>query len=107
MRSRFVLVRPTRAYWEIGGAGGPAGGTGGGAEAVTAGAAGGGADGTAGGSGGPPGTGAVAGGTGSARNTVVSPLPDSLGATILADSGLASPDGLESWALPSSPFAVS
>ena len=98
-----------KTYWEIGGAGGPAGaaGAGGGTEAVTAG---GGPDSALGveapaaGSGVPLETAAgaveepcgagVTGGTGSARSAVVSPLPVGFGASILAASDLPSPGSL-------------
>src|SRR6266849_5192607 len=109
------------AYWEIGGAGGPAGATAGsgGAEAVTAGGAGGaaGADGAGAGSGVPLETAAdtagesdgagVTGGTGSARSAGVSPVPVSFGGSILAASDLPSPGGLVLSGLLSSPLAVS
>src|SRR5450432_1552050 len=98
-----------KTYWEIGGAGGPAGaaGAGGGTEAVTAGD---GPDNALGveapvaGSGVPLETAAgvveepcgagVTGGTGSARSAVVSPLPAGFGASNRAASDLLSPGSL-------------
>jgi hypothetical protein len=96
-----------RTYWEIGGAGGPAGaiGGGGGTEAVTAGGASctGGAGGSGTGSGMPLETAAdtagaaggagVTGGTGSARSAGLSPLRVSCGASVLT-SDVPSPGGL-------------
>src|SRR5665213_3826353 len=96
-------MRRLTDYWEIGGAGGPAG-AGGGAEAVAAGGAGccaeGGADGVAAGSGVPPETAAetvgeaggagVTGGTGSGRSVEVAPPPESFAGSTLADSLLVS-----------------
>src|ERR1700730_7842173 len=125
----LIFLPLQKAYFEIGGTGGPAGvtgagvGSGGGAEAVTAAGAGCGADGggaAAAGSGDPLETAAdfareaggagVTGGTGSARSTGVSPLPVSLGASILFGvSTLAAsdfPSDLPS-GFPSSSLAVS
>jgi hypothetical protein len=121
-----------KTYWEIGGAGGPAGaaGAGGGTEAVTAG---GGPDSalgveapvagsdipleTAAGAVEEPCGAGVTGGTGSVRNAVVSPLPVGFGASNLAASDLPSPGSLSLsylavslWGLSSlagSPFAGS
>src|SRR6266404_3189783 len=125
VRPGFVILagafRPIlhKNYWEMGGAGGPAGaiGGGGGTEAVTAGAAGctagaGGSDAdsgmpleTAADTAGAAGAG-VTGGTGSGRSTGLSPLPVSFGASILA-SEVPSPDGLAPWVLSPSTLAVS
>src|SRR6266404_5112188 len=118
VRPGFVILagafRPIlhKNYWEMGGAGGPAGaiGGGGGTEAVTAGA--GGSDAgsgmpleTAADTAGAAGAG-VTGGTGSGRSTGLSPLPVSFGAPILA-SEVPSPDGLAPSVLSPSTLAVS
>ena len=125
VRPGFVILagafRPIlhKTYWEMGGAGGPAGaiGGGGGTEAVTAGAAGctagaGGSDAdsgvpleTAADTAGAAGAG-VTGGTGSGRNTGLSLLPVSFGVSILA-SEVPPPDGLAPSVLAPSVLAVS
>jgi hypothetical protein len=105
----LLILVFAKAYWEIGGAGGPTGAAGarGGIEAVNAA---GGPDGppdveapaedssvppeTAGGTVDEPCGAGVTGGTGSARSAVVSPLPVGFSASILAASDLPSPGSL-------------
>lgn len=108
------LAKPAETYWEIGGAGGPAG-AGGGAEAVTAGdgSEDNGAAGTTGVSGEPleaatggAETAGVTSGTGSARGVDVS-LPLSFGISVRAASDLAPSGGLFASGLATASLAVS